>query len=509
VTERIAAAAVAECVHFTPVDTITPADIAAGKRALIHDGAWANVVGALTSGVLLVGFALALGASDQIIGILAAIPFITQLAQLPAIRLIAAIRRRKLITIVAPTAGRALLIPIALLPFLPDRDTALVLLIAGQLVFCALGAIGGCGWNSWIHDLLPKQGLGDFFAKRLFWSTGLGMAASLLGGWVIDQAPSLFGGEERKVYAYSIVTLLGAAAGFASSWWLTKVSEPRMRPVDKTAKPALLTMLRAPLSDRNFRRVIIFMVAWNFATNLAAPFIPVYVVQQLGYDLSFVVLLAVLSQLANVATLHWWGLVADRFALKSMLAVAAPVFLACIFALPYTHTPERHDLTMPMLVVLHLLMGAAAAGVGLGTGTIGIKLAREEDATAYLAAMGLCASLAAGIAPIVGGALSQWFADKELSLLLNWQAAGAATDVVALRLRHWDFFFALAFLLGLYAVFRLDKITEVGEADQREVARGFMIEAQRSIRNLSTVAGLRVLTRAPLGRLASGGREDG
>jgi MFS family permease len=491
-----------------PVDTITAVDIARGKQALIHDGAWANVVGALTSGVLLVGFALKLGASDQIIGVLAAIPFITQLAQLPAIRLIAAIRRRKLITFVATTSGRVLFVLIALLPFLPDPNVALALLIGGQLAACALGAVGGCGWNSWIHDLLPKEGLGDFFARRLVWSTAMGMAASLLGGWIIDHAADLFGGPERAVYAYSVISLLGAAAGFASSRWLTRVPERRMRPPDPAKRPALFTMLRVPLRDENFRRLIIFMVAWNFATNLAAPFIPVYIVHQLGYDLGFVVLLSVLSQLTNVLTLHWWGLIADRFSVKSVLAVAAPIFLACIFALPYTHTPERHALTMPMLIVLHLLMGGAAAGVGLGTGTIGMKLAREEDATAYLAAMGVFAALAAGIAPIVGGALSQWFADKELSFVLHWRTAAGATEMVAMRLRHWDFFFALAFMLGLYAVLRLDKVKEEGEVDQREVVREFMLEAQRSIRSLSTVAGLRVLTRAPFGRLAGNGRPE-
>jgi MFS family permease len=494
-------------VTLRPQAEITAEKVEQGKRALIHDGAWANVVGALTSGVLLVGFALALGASDQIIGILAAIPFITQLAQLPAIRLIAALRRRKAITVIASSSGRVLLLLIALLPFLPERELALALLIGGQLAVCALSAVGGCAWNSWIHDLLPKQGLGDFFARRLFWSTAMGMAASLLAGWVIDHATTLFG-EGHTVYAYSVISLLGAAAGFASSWWLTRVPEPRMRAPDPAARPALFAMLRAPLRDPNFRRLIVFMVAWNFATNLAAPFIPVYIVHQLGYDLGFVVVLAVLSQLANVTTLHLWGLIADRFSIKSVLAVAAPVFLACIFALPYTHTPERHALTMPMLVVLHLLMGGAAAGVGLGTGTIGMKLARDEDATAYLAALGLFGALAAGIAPIIGGALSQWFADKELSLLIHWRATALATDVVALRLRHWDFFFAIAFLLGLYAIFRLDKVREEGEVDQREVAREFMLEAQRCIRNLSTVAGLRVLTRAPFGRLAGGGRRE-
>jgi MFS family permease len=458
--------------------------------------------------VLLVGFALKLGATDQIIGVLAAIPFITQLAQLPAIRLIAALRRRKLITLIATTSGRALFVLIALLPFLPDRDIALALLIGGQFAACALGAIGGCSWNSWIHDLLPKEGLGDFFARRLVWSTAMGMAASLLGGWIVDHAADLFGGAEQTVYAYSVISLLGAFAGFTSSLWLTRVPERRMRPPDPAKRPALFTMLRVPLRDENFRRLIVFMVAWNFATNLAAPFIPVYIVQQLGYDLGVVVLLSVLSQLTNVLTLHWWGLIADRSSVKSVLAVAAPVFLACIFALPYTHTPERHALTMPMLVVLHLLMGAAAAGVGLGTGTIGMKLARDEDATAYLAAMGVFAALAAGIAPIVGGALSQWFADKELSFVLHWRTAAGATEMVAMRLRHWDFFFALAFVLGLYAVLRLDKVREEGEVDQREVMREFMLEAQRSIRNLSSVAGLRVLTRAPFGRLASNGRPE-
>lgn len=504
--EPISPAAIALPVIFQPVPSIAAKDIEQGKRALVHDGAWANVVGALTSGVLLVGFALQLGASDQLIGILAAIPFISQLAQIPAIQLIATLRRRKLITLVATTTSRAIILGLAALPFLADRQTALWLLIGGQIVICFLGAIGGCAWNSWIHDLLPKQGLGDFFARRLFWATGLGMAASLLGGLLVDHAERFFGGEPYTVRAYSVISLLGAAAGFASSWWLSKVPEPQMRAPDPAAPhPKLFAMMRKPMRDLNFRRLIVFMVAWNFATNLAAPFIAVYLVQQLGFDLGFVVVLSVLSQLANILTLHWWGVIADRFSTRSVLVVCAPVFIACIFALPYTHTPEPHALTKPLLIVLHLLMGAAAAGIGLGTGTIGLKLAREEDATAYLATIGLFAALAAGVAPIVGGALSQWFADKELSLVLNWGAGEAAVKLVALRLQHWDFFFAIAFVLGLYAIIRLDKVEEAGDVDERQVARQFMLEAQRSIRNLSTVAGLRLITRAPFGRLVDPG----
>ncbi|HEX6980789.1 MAG TPA: MFS transporter [Alphaproteobacteria bacterium] len=493
---------------LSPLSIVTTKDIEHGKQALIHDGAWANVVGALTSGVLLVGFALELGAPDSIIGVLAAIPFVSQLAQLPAIWLVERLRRRKAITVLAATISRVTILGLAVLAFLPDAEVALGLLIPAQILICALGAVGTCAWNSWIHDLLPKEGLGDFFARRLFWATGLGMTANLLAGLLIDHAPAMLGPDGRRA-AYAAVFVLGAVAGFISSYWLTRVPERAMRDSGATTRSINpVALMREPLRERNFRRLILFMASWNFATNLAAPFITVYLVQQLGFGLGFVVTLAALSQLANLATLQWWGVIADRFSNKSVLAVCAPVFLACIFALPYTHTPQTHVLTVPMLIGIHILMGGAAAGIGLATGSIGLKLAPEGQATSYLATNGLIGALAAGVAPILGGTLSEWFSDKQLSLVIHWGTSDRAAEIVAMQLRHWDFFFALAFLLGLYAVLRLQKIEEAGEVGERRVVREFMLEAQRSVRNLSTVAGLRVITRAPIGRLVTGRSEE-
>ena len=51
---------------------------------------------------------------------------------------------------------------------------------------------------------------------------------------------------------------------------------------------SLLSAIGAPFQDRNFRRVIVFMGSWNVASNLAAPFLAVYLLRQLGYPLSTV-----------------------------------------------------------------------------------------------------------------------------------------------------------------------------------------------------------------------------
>ena len=48
--------------------------------------------------------------------------------------------------------------------------------------------------------------------------------------------------------------------------------------------------------------------------------------------------------------------------------------------------PEKHVLTFPLLVALHVLMGVAMAGITLATGNIGLKLAPSGEGTSYLAA---------------------------------------------------------------------------------------------------------------------------
>ena len=49
--------------RLSPDPTVTHEDLERGKRALVKDAAWASMVGALYGGVILVGFALELGAT--------------------------------------------------------------------------------------------------------------------------------------------------------------------------------------------------------------------------------------------------------------------------------------------------------------------------------------------------------------------------------------------------------------------------------------------------------------
>lgn len=465
-----------------------------GTRALVQEGAWANAVGGLGGGVVLVGFALALGASSTTIGILGAIPFLTQVAQLPAINLIETVRRRRPVAVVALTAGRVVILAIGLAAFVLEPGDMLVALVAGQVLLGLLGATGTCAWNAWIHDLLPRSGLGSFFARRLVWATGFGMAAGLGAGLLAEHWPGA-----ARTDAFAVLFVLAGACGFVSSWWLARVPEPPMAPGTGRRIP-YATVLGVPLGDPNFRRLIHFMVAWNVATNVAAPFFAVFLIRQLGFGLGLVMALTVSSQIANMLTLRGWGRLSDRFSNKSVLGIAAPLFLGCVVSLPFVAVPERHLLTVPMLVVVHVLMGAASAGVGLATGNIALKLAPHGRASLYLASNSLFSALAAGLAPIAGGLSADWFAARELIMQVEWLAPSGSSGLTLVRFQHWDFFFVTAFVIGLYALHRLTLVREEGTVSETVVVAELAMAGRRAMRSLSTAAGLRLAFVFPFGR---------
>ncbi|MBS1191767.1 MAG: major facilitator transporter [Rhodocyclaceae bacterium] len=487
---------------FPPVERVSEAELQAGLGNLVRDGVYAQAVGALTTGVLLVGYGLALGASNLVIGLLAAVPFLAQLAQIPTILLVERLRARRTIAVAALALGRFLLVPLAFLPFLASRELAQVLLVGGIAASSALGAVGACSWNSWVRDLVPEGILGAFFARRLFYGTGFILVLGVVAGLFIDGWNRLSPGQPAQ--AYTALFLLGAGTGALSTLYLARVPEIRMAPPERVIR--LGRMLAEPFRDPNFRRLIWFLGAWQFATNLAAPFFTVYLVSQLHYKMAFVMFLVVISQLANLLVLRKWGELTDRFSNKAVLRLCAPLFLLCIFAWTLVAVPEKHAYTGLLLILLHIAMGLTVAGVTLAAGNIGLKLAPRGRATAYLAAGSIVSSLAAGIAPVIGGLFADDFTARELSLILRWISGAEATEFVTLRLRHWDFFFLLASVLGLYALHRLTLVQEKGPGEDRAMLQEIIDDTRRAVASLSSVAGLRLMTTFPFGRIVQAAR---
>jgi MFS family permease len=213
--------------------------------------------------------------------------------------------------------------------------------------------------------------------------------------------------------------------------------------------------------------------------------------------MSFVIGLSIISQVMNFAFLRLWGRFTDRFSNKSVLAICGPLFIISILAWTFTTMPEKYFLTIPLLIIIHVVMGLSSAGVSLASGNISLKLAPKGQATAYLATNTIANSIAAGIAPILGGKFADFFAGRKLSWILEYTSPTRHLSLPTLNLQQWDFFFALAFLIGLYSLQRLTLVREVGEVEEKVVVSELFTEVKSQVRTLSSVEGLRQMVSFP------------
>jgi len=152
---------------------------------------------------------------------------------------------------------------------------------------------------------------------------------------------------------------------------------------------------------------------------------------------------------------------------------------------------------MPLLVIVHIIMGVSMAGVTLAAGNIGLKLAPKGSATSYLAGISIFTALTAGIAPVIGGFFVDHLAECELTWNLIWKSPGIQFTIPTLYLIHWDYFFVFAFLIGLYSLHRLSYVQEQGDVDE-PIFIPSLIAYGKDMRNFSTAGGIRNLLRFPV-----------
>lgn len=433
----------------------------------MYDGLCSHAMALLVTGAFLPGMALALGAGNFVIGLLASLAPMSQMMQIPAILLIERVGLRKLLTVFFAMLSRIALVGAAFVPFMSGGSKEIIFFIL-MVVFFVCGSIAGCSWSSWIKDIVPGESMGVYFARRLSLATMLGVLMTIAAGFGIDSLTVAMGDASR---AYGVIFLVAAITGIIGAKTLTHVPEPRMPSRDAEAK--WLASLLEPLKDPNFRRLLAFSASWSFTVIMSGAFMAVYMLERIGLPMSTVILLAVLSQVTNVYFFKVWGAISDRYSNKSVLRVSLPLFILVILLYPFTTMPERYFLSLPLLVLIHILGGISTAGFNLCAGNIALKLAPHGKATSYLGANAFCSGLAATIAPVLGGLLGSFFATREISIKFFYNPDITSVDEVmsipALSFRGLDFVFFIAAIVGVYAMHRLSLVEEEGTVSEGEV----------------------------------------
>jgi hypothetical protein len=363
-------------------------------NAAVAEGAFAEVFAACATGAVITGWALYLGASAAVIGLLGALPLGAQVANLPAAWFTGS-RSRKTVTLWAVGISRLTFLPLLALPTLDAAPATKLRLFLGIVaVSMVFGVIGNSAWVAWMGDLVPGRLRGRFFGRRTIFLSIAGTLTSLAAALLLDRvAPLGWTGA-----ALSGLTGAACLAGLASVLLLRRQHEPAGGA--ESDVPAWQAMQRA-LRDLRARPFLGYLLAWNAAVGISATFFAYHMLTNLRTGFVIVAAHGIGVATVRIASARLWGHAVDRIG-------AGPVLIFCSFgisAVPATWffiTPER----LWPIAFDAAFAGFLWAGHGIAAFDLSIGLAPRAARPFYLGAFATAGGLGFGLASILAGELA-------------------------------------------------------------------------------------------------------
>ncbi|MBV9849253.1 MAG: MFS transporter [Armatimonadetes bacterium] len=442
----------------------------------------------LTQGAFQTGFALYLGCSDFVIGILAAIPAFAGLLQLVTSYFAQRGGSRRLIVAWSAFASRLLWVPMLLIPFLLPRPLWVGTFLILILLSSALANVAQPLWTAWISDLVPEDSRGRYFGRRNMYAGLVGMVVSVVGGWYLDAATKGQGhGDPRAAFA----VLFGLATVAALGSFGCGMSSPDVPPAARREGAGTgglrdaLAFYAAPFADRNFRRFMLFYATLVLAQTVAGQFFLVYQFKTLVLNYTAVQALGAVASLTSLASMPLWGYLTDKYGNKPILMISVALVILPPFQWLLTYPDGIPGLwmhgahgallisyTKVNIILLNLAAGAGWAGVGLTQFNLMLGAAEAERRTVYVSAISAVAGLAGGVGPLLGGAILTALAP------VHFPQSGLIRG-------NYHVLFVLSGLLRFASLLLLQPLEEAGSRGARYVLR--QLKATKPVGSLANI----------------------
>lgn len=361
---------------------------------------------------------------ETLFGIIVSLPYWCNVVQLFVVPFLT--RKWSQKTISLTISWLHLLVWIALafaLPHIPVDDVGR----AGRwlFLFFALSAlfhsVVGVAWTSWVQEWVPDRLRGKYFGRRnrflqistVLFLLGAGEALTQLNVITPVLGFQVVIGVSVLLRMFSILAQYRILA--------TTRSRTQETGLDYRAQVALI------LKNRPLLWLYAFGAAFGFLTNIFGPFFNVFLYDSIGMSIAQVSMLTVIFNVTGAMALPAWGQFMDRYGNRPGMNVALVAWMIPGFLWALL-TPENSW----MIKFVYASGGIFSAGYLLGSFNLLLKLVPPEAKTAAISINVAVTSLAAAIAPILGGLILDHFWDRGIARLDGYHTMAIAHHILVL-----------------------------------------------------------------------------
>jgi len=354
-------------------------------------------------------FALAYGANNAQIGRLTAVASLCGLAALlpgaQAIKLMGG-RRKTIVVLFGGIVARIALLAWVVLPVMThDSGTAIAVIIVVNAVITFANNFANPAWTAIVADIVPREIRGRFFSHRNFAVNLPALLIVPLAGLLIQA-----GNRPGAPFAgYQLVFVLAFASGIVATLAFARIDDPV--PASQARQPLRLgELVRAIRSAPGFLGLVVCTLIWSLGVQIVAPFLNVYLVNDLGATTAMVGWITAASSLAALLTARWLGRWVDRRG--NIWVQGALSFIIPIIPLAWMVARAPWQ-----VFFINAMAGILWTGYGLASFNLLLDMAPEKARAEANALFQLVVAGSATIAPVVGGHLADAMGYRSIFIL--------------------------------------------------------------------------------------------
>lgn len=406
---------IAERLRDNPINRLyeeehLPVKIRRSLNFIVLGNIMGNAHGLICGGgtAAMIGLVTELGANDMIFGIIAAIPHVAALLQLPFSVLVNRTHKRKKYMLTLGLFSRALWMLFGLIPYILPMTSAMVQLwtiIFLMGISSCCGAVINVCWFPWFSDLTPIGIRGRFLSMR----ESILAAANVILGLVVANVLDALPADTR----YAIIFLIGGAFGMMDMLCFGFCEEVYSAPPQKQN---IFGAVGQVLKNKMFMKLVVMWTAWSFTANLSGVYLNPYSMNEMGLSfMQIMIFCNIASAVVGIFVMPKWGSMIDRFGCRNVMMIT------CVVA---SITPLFYLLSSPGNIwptLLHNTIGAMFwCGANLASCNMQLSCSPNDTRPTHIAVFS-CVTALAGVAlgSVVGGAL-----------LESWNSKGLFTGAV-------------------------------------------------------------------------------
>jgi MFS family permease len=372
---------------------LAPGEVAEQWNAwnLYREIAWFGVLSAVNATFISV-FALRLGATDLLVGLLTSLPALVNVVfQIPAARLVEREADRKKVVLLSGFLMRLPALLISLVPLLPSQFQS-----SSVVYVTALGtipaAVGTVSFTAMLADVVAPKDRPQVVSVRNALLSVATTVTVLVAGKALDLLPF--------PSSYQLIFALAFVASLISLYYLGRISipeteKPHGRPSEGAQGLDPQRSVRMILAHPDYVRFTVGAFVYHWGLHFPIPLYSIYRVRTLQLSESWIGALAMLESAVTIIAYYGLGRLAQRRGSRPVLLLG--LVLVCFYPIGMALSSSPWP-----LLCMSLVAGVAGPAFNLGLFNNLLDVVPNERRASYIALFNTLMNVSAFVSPLLG-----------------------------------------------------------------------------------------------------------